>query len=371
MNRIWHLGMWALVNGLFLYKYSGRISVWAPLIGAAAILALTFLGIKAMSAADRKGRQNLVGLLAAVGLVAVSITAFHVLPTSMIRVDRFEMIQLFWDNTFAGIPPYTPKVPYVSNVPSQFPLYFVFALPFHLIHEVGWIPLIAVLGMGHLLWKMTSGQPAARGAALCLLLLSPALWWEIVCRSTIFANAVLFLVLLLPFYRSPTPPNGIRSSILLGIAAATRSISFQLMIPLFMQRFVRSPRAWWKSSILVFGTAALGIAPLLLPVFREWNPFKVSGLFLPSWIIAIVLFSTTIVACLRDGWKWSLSVAILGMDAMVFIYAGQIVWSEGWVNSIAGSAIDISYLLLSSPFHLYLLFQSMDTRGSESEPAKG
>ncbi len=364
MRLYWHLGMWIFVNLLFTFKYLSRAGNWAPLL---AILTITFAAaltfwITGKTRTDTQ--RNTLTWLSSTLFVATALTGFILIPVELIRVDRYEMIRLFWENAFSGINPYTPRVLGVSNVPSQFPVYFLLALPFHLIGEIGWIPVLSVLSLAWLLNKSSAFGSRNTASIICLFLLSPALWWEIICRSTIFANSVLILFASLPLLMSPEKTLGKRSQLFLGLATATRSVAFLVTFPILLNRIYLSPKRWIIPSATVLGVSISAILPLFLPFFHDWGPFKVNGLFLPTWVMAVVALLTCVASFRIRDMKSVLAVSVIALDLFVVLYAGRILLSEGWNSSFFGSAVDISYFLLSAPFHLYLLFNAPDGRES-------
>lgn len=358
MNKAWHLTAWGLVNALFLVKYGERVHPLLPLAGA--VLVLVGLGMNAAMARflEKRGRDGLLPWLYLAILLSGSIACFHRIPVASLRVDRFDMIDLFWENFRAGTNPYTPRIAGVSSVPSQFPVYFLLALPFQLIGEIGWIPVVSVAAMGWILWRMPA--PFSRRAqVLSLVLLSPALWWEIACRSTIFANSILCLVALLPILRSPRKAPSLKAALFLGLATSTRSVTLQMVLPVVLAKVHRNLRSWIAPALAWLCLPLASIAPLLLlRRFHLWNPFDVNGLFLPGWVSASILLASIAAARLRSDWRWVLSSMVLGLDLLVAIYAGIIIWNVGWSSAFLASGVDISYFLLGSPFHLLLLADS-------------
>ena len=352
MTKIWHISAWLLVNALFLAKYGARLQPWLPLVAALALTAAAFVLVRGIRILEPRHPRLLRGALLALP-VAASAAAFHAIPTSHLRVDRFDMIALFWENLARGIDPYTPRLAGLSNnIPSQFPSYFLLALPFHLIGEVGWIPLLSIVAMAVLLLRRGGNL----GPVTAALLLSPALWWETVCRSTIFANAVLCLFALLPFL-VPRPPFPRWSGLLLGLAAGTRSVTLQMLLPVLLPGAWKNPKAWWKPMAVAGCLALASVVLLSLPIFHPWTPFAVNTFFLPNWVAAAVLLASIALAVVHPSAHWRLSVIVAGLDLLTTLYAGAIVWDKGWRIALFGSGVDISYFLLGAPIHLFLLFK--------------
>jgi hypothetical protein len=360
LNKSWHISSWLLVNALFLAKYGTRLHPLLPLAASLALLAAALILVHGIRLLEPRHPNWTRGALLALP-TALAGAIFHIVPTSRLRVDRFDMIALFWENLAKGIDPYTPRLAGISNVPSQFPSYFLLALPFHLIGEIGWIPLLSAATMAAVLIRRSGNL----GLVAAALLLSPALWWEIACRSTVFANALLCLLALLPFL-TRRPPFPRWSGLLLGLAAGTRSVTLQMLLPALLPGACKEPKAWWKPMLVSACLALASIALLRLPIFHPWNPFVVNTFFLPNWVPAIVLLASIAAAFARQGAFWRLSVIVAGLDLLTILYAGTIVFERGWKFALFGSGVDISYFLLGAPFHLYLLFAHKQEASADS-----
>ena len=157
------------------------------------------------------------------------------IPQESLRVDRYEMIKLFWDNTLARINPYTPRGIH-TNIPGPFPCYFILALPFYLCKEIGLLSLTGFLFFSYLLYR-SGASMKSRTIALLLLAGSPAFAWEITCRSTIFLNMVLVVGLIQQMERWSKGGFTARASIgyglLTGFIACTRSVTILVLVPIF------------------------------------------------------------------------------------------------------------------------------------------
>jgi len=354
LSRSWHLSAWALANALFLVKYGTRVHLLLPFAGAVVIAIGLAAAIWTGRVLERRGGLAILPWFILALFLGSSAIGFHALPVSSIRVDRFDMIDLFWENLRSGIDPYTPRIPGVTSIPSQFPSYFLLAYPFHLVGEIGWISVLSIAAIGWILWRRAD-SPGNKAFAMALLLLSPALWWEILCRSTIFAGSVLCLVAMVPLLRRPTVAPGLLTALFLGLVTSTRSVVLQMIIPMALPLALRDPRRWIVPALTWCVIPVATIAPLLLLLgLRLWNPFEVNSMFLPAWIPVAILIGSTSVASLRSDWRWSLSVMLLGLDLLVVAYAGIVVHEAGWRAALFGSRLDISYFLIGSPFHLFL-----------------
>ena len=165
MGKAWHLTAWGIVNVLFVVKYGVRIHPLLPWAGAAFVMAGPFAIPGAARFLESKRVAFLLPWLFLGALLAVSAACFFRIPTGALRFDRFDMIDVFWENVRAGIDPYTPRVPGISCVPSQFPSYFLFALPFRLLGDIGWIAVVSIASIGWILWRRSESaySPISRG----------------------------------------------------------------------------------------------------------------------------------------------------------------------------------------------------------------
>jgi hypothetical protein len=359
----------AFANFLFTYKYVNRlgndtattISVVVSCLAPFLIFGIYFLSIKNKPPIiyrlfnSSKLKWYLIG-----GLSSFSILFFIIHPQNLLRIDRFEMIQLFWDNAFSKVCPYCPRSE-GTNIPSPFPFYFFLALPFYLIHEVGVLSLSGVIAFIIVLTTRKYISNELKNMILLLLLTCPAVIYEIGCRSTNFLNSVLVLCLVL-YIKELHLNSGIKiftTGILAGCVMSTRSISFLFLFLIFLYRWRKS--LFSGQFILLAVTTVMTFFVTFIPLilickdkFITFNPFTVQTSLAPFPVMfAVAILSTIAILFTKDFFTWCL---ISGF-ACFFLFIGHCFQFGGgnYIHAIVTSNIDISYISFSLPFFLYSL----------------
>lgn len=347
--------MYLTVNAVFVLKYGSRIVTHGSLLAAlylvtvpAAFRLLTRLPSRIFT--DRTYIVIVIAFSVFMGIVLLTI------PQESLRVDRYEMIKLFWDNTLARINPYTPRGIH-TNIPGPFPCYFILALPFYLCKEIGLLSLTGFLFFSYLLYR-SGASMKSRTIALLLLAGSPAFAWEITCRSTIFLNMVLVVGLIQQMERWSKGGFTARASIgyglLTGFIACTRSVTILVLVPYFLYLWYnnsRAPRPVLYSAA-AFGAFAIPFIPFLAytSFFHGYNPFAVQTSIMPGWATAIVGLISCAVALRLRSFAGFVFFQTLCIFSIAFIFVSTQIIRYGWHNSLIGDRADISYLLLAFPF---------------------
>jgi hypothetical protein len=248
----------------------------------------------------------------------------------------------------------------MGNHPGPLPIYFIITWPFLKIGELALFTLVGCIILSIFLYVRSTIQNANIG--LFILVASVAIIWELVTRSTIFTNAVIFLLGLHWFLviDLKNKKHLILSAIVAALLLSTRTI---FAIPLIIfglyklrinKNIFKNLLAWSLFIVLFF---ALTFIPLIIyypTEFWQINPFIVQSeqllpiYFTPILILLAVLF----------GWisKKSNDVIFFSGIAFVitfliyFIYVASITSLH---DAFFNSAADISYLLFSVPFLLY------------------
>jgi hypothetical protein len=293
--------------------------------------------------------------------ISFSIVCFAIIPQESLRVDRYEMIRLFWDNFFAGINPYTPRS-LETNIPGPFPFYFYLALPFYAIGELGFLSLLGFLLFIVLLRNFIQDE-SNRILILLALMLSPAYWWEIVARSTLFLNTTLVVayIFLLASVDLKKFNNIIFSAILFGLILSTRSIVLTVMLPylIFIGVYKTGSK---KLSLWVLGIG-IGFTATFLPIiffpgfFPSNNPFAVQNIFLPLWLPISILLLMIVISLKIHEISEFIFFSMLMMFVLVFAYFFLQVMQNNFYIALFKDGADISYIILTLPFVLIGLGQ--------------
>lgn len=305
-----------------------------------------------------------------IAIIVLSAILFLTVNESALRVDRHEMIRLFWDNIFSGNCPYCPRSA-DTNIPGPFPFYFYAALPFYLIGELGYFSLLGIgLFAGAILYDR-SLSVKSKNLILLVLVLSPAVWWEMVCRSTVFLNSAAILAGMAVFDKkySGRGAQSMLFGVLFGLLLSTRSIAFLLVAQVVLYKlrfriFSRDGLMLTVAAVIVFIGTFLPVIALCKGGFMQYNPFIVqSSLAPPVFYFFIALFSLWLAVRCRNF----SSLSMVSGGTCLLIVAGYFVTTSlqgGLTKAFFGSGMDISYAVLSLPFLLYGLGQNASSERS-------
>ena len=354
--------IYILINVLFIIKYSSRITHYYYLLSLGYAVTLPVLFYLTSYIPEKLFTKKIFFILAIL-FVAFSITSFAVIPQESLRVDRYEMIRLFWDNFFADINPYTPRS-LETNIPGPFPFYFYLALPFYAIGEIGYFSLLGFIIFVLLLRKAIQDE-RNRILILLALILSPAYSWEIICRSTLFLNSTLVLayIFVLTIIDIDKNKNIIISAILLGLILSTRSIVLTVMCPYLV--FIGIHKTGLKKiSLWVIGIG-MGFTATFLPIiffqgfFPSNNPFAIQNIFLPLWLPIIVLLLMTVISIKIEHISDFIFYSMIFTVVLVFAYFLVQVMQFNFSIALFKDGADISYIVLSLPFVLFGIGQKI------------
>lgn len=138
------LFIFIFVNFLFLVKYSSRILFYY--LPFSIFISVLFILLW-------NNRFYLIGTLIRFKIsykallilfLILSFFIFLFIPKETLHVDRWSVINSFWENYFNNKYVYYAKS-FDNNSPGPMPFYFVLALPFYLIGELGWFSVLGIV----------------------------------------------------------------------------------------------------------------------------------------------------------------------------------------------------------------------------------
>ena len=387
------LGLVAITNLLFLYKYLARASVAM----ACASLLVWFMALGLVVYLYYKPQiHKWVPVALLLGMSALSIACISLVDKETLRVDRWEIVALFFDSIEQGINPYSQHLP-SGNPIGAMPIYFLILAPFHYIGELSLALLTTLAGIFIYAFRKLPNQQTYVLAALAAI--SIPLYWELACRSTILVNSLVFLFYFLWLYQTiEQHPQALALPMFIGgLLLSTRTV-FALPLLLFFGillskvenvsersivenvgrgRLVRdkivenvSERSKMVSLLKIVGYGVLvlvGYVLPLVPFFATWpeqmlaeNPFITQGTnLIPFWVIAILAVVALGIGIGLRSYDRQLGVFYGGILlfaaglAHLICCAATTSFTEAYINSGA----DISYLLFSYPFFGYVLLK--------------
>jgi len=356
------LFLFLFVNFIFSIKYLNRVTNYYLLISVV-IVGFCFYLWKYRKILDRfsphLGKVNIFILLL---FILTSFLVFNKIPVESLNVDRWSVITSFWDNYFRGEYVYFAKSN-VGNPPGPMPFYFILALPFYLIGELGYFSILGIIAF-YILSKRTKIDIQTQTTAMLLVLGSVFYLWEVVCRSNIFLNGTLVLITLVYFLNLKTlnSKNIAISGILIGLIISTRNVFVIPFIIAFI--FLLKNNKINAKHVVVLGFIALiTFASTFLPFvwnyfeyFKIMNPFIVQSTFLIPFEYTLLFISLSIIVgflCKTKNDVYFYSGLILFVSICIYFIYYFI--KIGFQKTFFESYADISYFILGTPFSLYYL----------------
>ena len=348
------------INFAYILKYSARFTelnfVISMLVNSVLLLIVNFKQ-KISFYLEKINKYFIL-----VTYLLVILILFHFIPKEALNIDRWSVITSFWDNFFSDKYVYYAKS-FDGNNPGPMPFYFIVAWPFYKLGEIG---LFGILGVALYIFQLYINNIRHNRILYFLMIASSGfLMHEIVCRSNIFANAML--VVLLIYYFQNKYNNTLKSTIIFGILTglimSTRNV---FAIPfIIMVIFYLKSKLITFCNVMVFGFTALIIFALtFLPFiwnhfddFLITNPFIIQSDFLlpMRYSICFVVVSFAFGFMCKNKLEVYFYSGILLFLTIAF-YHILITLQFSFQESFYGSVADITYFLLCIPFFIqYIL----------------
>ncbi len=354
------IGIYLLINSLFLYKYGSRVTSYAE--WACLVYVVVNLALLHYRRHFHLLRARWPALLAMAWIAGFTILVHFAVPLEQLNVDRWSVITSFLDTLFAGEYPYAARS-HLGNPPGPMPVYFFLAAPFY---ALGWLESLSALG--YLLAIFWLGRKGSIGILSVLMLaFSPCLYWEVAVRSNIFTFALLVLIALQSFLRRRT----LLRAISVGLILATRSVFALAYVVYYAAIFRDSSTDRWR--FFRYATLSAGIFFLVfLPFLVIWtegflnlNPFIIQGSFLvpPAMVITFFLLAAAVGAWVPR--KYAAYASGLLLFGIIGLYSAYHLFMVGWERAYLESTVDISYFLFCIPFLGYFVLHS---RWAKAEP---
>lgn len=345
------------INFLFAYKYIERITNWAlPLA-----IFITFFSFLILN----KGKilnflTNKYQILLIIVFCICSFFIWKKIPVENLNVDRWSVITSFWDTYFSNTYAYFAKSN-VGNPPGPMPFYYILALPFYFLKELGYLPLLGIIFFYSLLlfFKVDANK---RLTILLFTLSSFFNLWEVISRSNIFFNSTLILVSTIYILKQEkfNTQSLVISSILIGLTMSTRNVFVLPYIVTFI--YILRKKTINFKQFFILGTLSIFIFCLtFLPIiynhlndFLIMNPFIVQSTFLIpfEYTILFILLAFGISFLSKnapDVYFYSGLILFLS----IFIYFVYHILHAGFHDAFFNNIIDISYFILCTPFLLW------------------
>ena len=350
------------VNFVFVFKYGSRLTPYAPLIGLAVALVQFGIWKKRDFLATFSNKLNWADAAVLAIFIAGAAIIFNKVPVETLNVDRWSVITSFWDNYFEGKYVYYAKS-HMGNPPGPMPVYYILALPFYLMGELGFFSLLGIVAF-YVLSRYTIPR-AYSSLALLLLCSSVFYMWEVTCRSNILINGTLVLASIVYFYNDGITnkyKHLIITGILTGLCLSTRNVFAIPYIISFLYALTYKKVSF--VNLIMVGCIALFVMALsFVPFvynhvedFKAMNPFIIQGSYLMPFSYTLIFIALAFVfafLCRKKEDVYFYSGLVLFLT--IVFYFGYHTVNSGFNAAVHDSRADNSYFILCIPFSLYYL----------------
>lgn len=351
----------AFINFIFLYKYLARVNEYALPVSIGYFC--FFIFIPYIIHLFNKELFPYIILLLLIIVTAFYILLLNKIPVHTLNVDRWSVIKNFWDSLLQGQYPYTSRS-HMNNLPGAFPFYFVLSFPFYYINEVGYFPILSILIFAWYIYVKCEREKAL--LMLFILLLSACIAWEVVSRSTIFANSIILFIYLHSLVDADLTKK--RNLILYGLAGglvlSIRSLAAMPIILVFSFLFVSSRK--WRQMFTLGITLCISFVCTFVPLFVYYpalfikqNPIVLQSIFLPFYVMVIfMLIAFVLGLAIKNKYSFFLYSGFI-VFACVLVYFITNTLKYGIDGAYFRSLIDISYSIFSFPFLLFCVYKPL------------
>jgi hypothetical protein len=352
------LFLFLLISFLFAVKYGSRIT--SSYILLASIISAFYLFIWKKRFVFGRFHSKTIYILLAFFTLLFSIVFYKITPESL-NVDRWSVITSFWDNYFNNEYVYAAKS-HKGNPPGPMPFYYIIALPFYFIGELGFLSIMGSLVFLLILNYLKS--PNYLKVTTILLMLSSTFYlWEVTCRSNVFLNASLIVFSIVYFFKTMenklNKVNLIAIGIIIGLLLSTRNV-FVIPYIVFFLYTLKFNLISIKNIIIIGLIAITTFFATFLPFiynhfeeFKKINPFIIQSTYLMPFsytVFCVVLSFISFLVVKNKNDVFFYSGIILFIT--VIIHYIHLIGVSSFNEAFFESRADISYFILSSPFLL-------------------
>lgn len=352
--RLWvYTTLYFFIGLLFVIKYPVRYGI-DPIIASIAYAVFVFGGVALLirkpSLSARWNTRRLHILVTVIA--ALLLAAMLQFDPTVIRNARYALLQQAVDLLLSGSFPWGEPI---FGHHSAFPFWFVLALPFYLLGDIGLLLILSFILAG---WVMIRLDRTTAAAGIALLALSPAFLYEIATRSGVTANMVLALACLVLTERVSLR-NG-RWAVFLfgllgGLVLSTRGVVFPIFavyLGYLMHKNTRAALVLLCGWVLSF---AATIVPFLLwdaDRFWTYGPFthQLALTHFNGWFVAGFLAVVFVWGYMLRSWRTVVEACGWLLFLGVAVSMGLVIFEHGLSAAIMESRFDISYFCFPLPF---------------------
>lgn len=357
------LFIFLFINFAFFVKYLSRATSYYLVISFTLITIFYFLLKFRNKIYIPKSSEKVIIYLMFFLFLVGSGFVFYKIPVETLNVDRWSVITSFWDNFFKDQYVYFAKS-VAGNPPGPMPFYYILALPFYFIGELGWYSVLGFF-VFYFILIYTKKSFEIRFLFLLLILISPFYLWEIMTRSNIFLNGCLVLfsiIYLLKSLEENYSRKILFNGIIIGLLLSTRNVFVIPYIVVFLFALKDNRIKILETvyvgilSVIVFALTFIPFVWNHLSDFMTMNPFIIqSGYLMPTEysLFCVLISFGSFWLCKEKNDVYFFSGLLLFFP-IVLHYFYQILL-HGFVETFFNSRADISFFILCIPFFVYYL----------------
>lgn len=361
---IFVVAVFLYINIIFILRYISRISHEAAVLSAI-IYAGAIMGLWILRKREVLSETKIIPIISITLLLSIGIIGFSILPVESIRVDRWEMIDIFWKAIYDGEYPYLQTGRWCA--PAGMPFYFILCFPFWIIGEIGWATILSVATSIFIACKYSHSSKTATFISI-LLASAPFIYFEMLARSTIFFNTIIFwiyFVWLLDNDLFSNRKSFLFSALIGGLILSTRGVYAIPLIILVIFKWRENLSGFFR--ILLWGvillfTFTITIVPFAFiypDEFNTMNPLLLqsSGIIpFNATIIFVLLAVITAIICTNKNQVMFASGFMLFAIITWWLFSAM----QGSLYNIIFSNADISYYIFCIPFFVTSILHRYD-----------
>lgn len=351
------------INFAFFAKYLSRVTSYFLVVSFALIAIFYFLLKFRNKISIPKSSEKVIIYMMFFLFLVGSGFVFYKIPVETLNVDRWSVITSFWDNFFKDEYVYFAKSN-MDNHPGPMPFYYVLALPFYFLGELGWYSVLGLL-LFYFILIYSKIAFEIRFLFLLLILISPFYLWEVMTRSNIFLNGSLVLfsiVFLFQSFKKNYSSKLILNGIIIGLLLSTRNVYVIPYIVVFLFA-LKSNRIKFLETVYIGIVSVVVFALTFVPFvwnhiadFMTMNPFIIqSGYLMPTEysLFCVLLSFGSFWFCKEENDVYFFSGLLLFFPIVLhYLYQMSL---YGFIETFFNSRADISYFILCIPFFTYYL----------------
>lgn len=241
-NSKWLMILFMAINGVYMAKYSMRITAFWPVAVISYLLLLYAVFKLILPVFDRpvgKVWKNVIKVAAIAGVLLMLCAQLLIDPYT-VNVDRWSALHFPVQYLLNGDYPYSAPT-HLGGRASPFPVWQLFHIPFYLCNNVGLSLFVTLVLFLWAIGKVVS--PLASWKALVLISVSLSFYYEAAVRSDILANFLLLasvILLIMPYLTQVWVDRYyIPLSIVTGLFASTRVLTILPIAILFLPYYVK------------------------------------------------------------------------------------------------------------------------------------